>query len=87
MRYVIIYTECEWNESYSYRTAVELKRKETDDFEEAIALFTLYSSTRDNVVVIDPEHKKVVCNYNSEGKIIFNKYLIDSALYINNNND
>lgn len=85
MRYVIIYTESEWNENYS--SMVELKRKETDDFEEAMALFTLYSCTKDNVVVIDPEHKKVVCNYNSEGKIIFNKYLIDSALYINNNND
>lgn len=46
-------------------------------------MFTLLSESRDNVLVIEPDTKKVVCHYKSEGKVLFNKVLLDGTIFIN----
>ena len=79
MRYVAFWT----TNNYETNT-VDVHSEEVDDFVEMMSLFTLLSSSKDNVVVIETETKKVVCHYRSEGKTTFNRYLLDSALYFDN---
>ena len=45
------------------------------------------SECYDNVIVIDAERKKVICAYNREGKMTFNRSLLDGAVYFNDRND
>lgn len=45
------------------------------------------SDCYENVLVIDAERKKVICAYNREGKMTFNRSLLDGAVYFNDRND
>lgn len=79
MKYVIMFTTRN-HENNRYSVSKEVY----EDFEEAMETFTLLSSTRDNVIMIEPDAKKVICHYLTEGVITFNRYLLDSSLYLGN---
>ena len=79
MTYVVMFTTTDFDTG-----RVHLDKEVYDDFEEAMQSFTLLSASRDNVVMIEPESKKVICHYKSEGKTTFNRYLLDSSLYFDN---
>ena len=79
MKYVIMFTTRN-HENNRYSVSKEVY----EDFEEAMETFTLLSSTRDNVIMIETDAKKVLCNYLTEGVITFNRYLLDSSLYLGN---
>ena len=81
MRYVVFWTKNNYEDN-----TVEVLSEELTDFEEMMHLFTLLSSSKDNVVVIEPETKKVVCHYRSEGKVTFNKYLLDTTVFMGEEN-
>lgn len=78
MRYVMFYTTTDFE---THRVKVD--REEFSDFEEMMGVFTLLSDSRDNVLVIEPDTKKVVCHYKSEGKVLFNKVLLDGTIFVN----
>lgn len=79
MKYVVMFTTCDYDTS-----KVDLDKDVFDDFEEAMECFTLLSATRDNVVMIEPDSKKVICHYKADGKTTFNRYLLDNSLYFDN---
>lgn len=79
MKYIVYYTTNDYENG-----TVDVFDEEIEGFEEMMELFTLLSSSKDNVLVIEPEHKKVVCHYRSEGKVMFNRCLTDGATYFNN---
>lgn len=62
---------------------VYVEREEFYDFEKMMKRFTLLSETRNNVLVIEPDTKKVVCHFQSEGKVLFNKVLLDGTIFLN----
>lgn len=63
---------------------VEVEREEFSDFEEMMRVFTLLcGATYNSVLVIEPDTKKVVCHYNFEGEVLFNKVLLDGTIFMN----
>ena len=62
---------------------VHVETNELYSFEEMMQLFTFCIESRDNVMVIEPDTKKVVCHYKSDGNVLFNKALLDGAIYVN----
>lgn len=59
------------------------------EFEEMMKRFSGYTSTEEQrtVIGIDTEQKKVICAYNTLGKMTFNRSLLDGAVYFNDRND
>ena len=82
MSYIVFWTTNDYE-----KHTVNVHSEEVDDFVEMMNLFTLLSSSKDNVIVIEPDTKKVVCHYISEGKVTFNKYLLDTTLFANSEED
>ena len=64
----------------------ECKTINEDDFEHAMKIFWENARYRP-VLVIDRICEKVVCAYNVEGKMTFNRSLLDGAVYFNVRND
>ena len=58
-------------------------------FTEMMEEFSIWVSSDcyENVLVIDAERKKVICAYNREGKMTFNRSLLDGAVYFNDRTD
>lgn len=79
MRYVLFYTTNDYEEDKVY-----VRREEYTDFEEMMENFTLLSECKESVLVIEPDTKKVVCHYQSEGKVLFNKVLLDGTISVKN---
>lgn len=79
MKYVMFYTTNDYEEEKT-----DIDTLEFDDFEAMMRIFTLLCETRGNVLVIEPNTKKVVCHFKSDGKVLFNKALMDSTIYVNN---
>ena len=82
MSYIVFWTTNDYE-----KHTVNVHSEEVHDFVEMMNLFTLLSSSKDNVIVIEPDTKKVVCHYISEGKVTFNKYLLDTTLFANSEED
>lgn len=82
MSYIVFWTTNDYE-----KHTVNVHSEEVNDFVEMMNLFTLLSSSKDNVIVIEPDTKKVVCHYISEGKVTFNKYLLDTTLFANSEED
>lgn len=80
MRYVIFYAETNFDTKM-----VHLEAEQINDFEEMMARFTLLSASTDDVLVIEPDMKKVVCHCSHQGKTVFNKVLLDGTIYMNEN--
>lgn len=78
MRY-ILYSTATDRES----NKVHVDSEELNGFEDMMERFTLIASARDFVLVIEAETRKVVCCYNTEGKVQFNKGLLDGTIYMN----
>ncbi len=72
MRFVVMYT----NNDFDNHTC-DIRKVVFDNFEEMMECYTLLRATRDNVVVIETENQKVVCDYLSEGSVRFNKFLLE----------
>ena len=82
MSYIVFWTTNDYE-----KHTVNVHSEEVNDFVEMMNLFTLLSTSKDNVIVIEPDTKKVVCHYISEGKVTFNKYLLDTTLFANSEED
>lgn len=74
MKYIMFFTTDDYETN-----RVRVEREIFENFEDVMRGFTLLCSTRDNVLVIEAETKKVVCHYISGGKVIFNKLLLDGT--------
>lgn len=81
MSYVIFIATRNMNVNDHYP---HVEREETEDFEDMMRRFALYSYSTGNVLVIENKTKKVICYYQREGKMIFNKYLLDGTIYSDN---
>ena len=75
MRYLMFYCEMDRTTGGQF-----VEKKVYDDFEEMMQNFTYFSCIRKNVLVIEPDTKKVVCHYNADGKVLFNKILLDGTI-------
>ncbi len=78
MRYIMFCTTTDFK-----TRQVHIETDEFESFEEMMQMFTLCSESRSNVMVIEPDTKKVVCHYKSDGNVLFNKVLLDGAIYVN----
>lgn len=75
MRYVLI-------TSFTNQGPQKPVVEECDDFEEMMVRFTLLTRMHDIVLVIEAENKKVVCHYCKQGKVEFNRWLMDGSVYV-----
>lgn len=70
-----------------YAIYTDLIKKNRNDFEYMMDEFWNCVESETPVLVIDRKCKKVVCAYTVEGKVTFNRSLLDGAVYFNDRND